>query len=148
MKKKFDNEPYTRKVEKPWGWEIHWVPDSKPYMGKILHLNEGHRFSLQYHDQKLESWYLMSGTAKIIWDNKGGELEEMLMEEGKGYSVDEKQRHRIFGVTECEIMEVSMPEIGVTYRLEDDYTRAGKNEDDQERELRNRQSLSTNKGKI
>ena len=135
--KNFDNLPYSRRVEKPWGWEIHWVPDDKPYMGKVLHINKGRRFSLQYHDKKLESWYLISGRAKIIWDDYRGELEEVEMKKGKGYSVDIKQRHRIFGIIGCDIIEVSMPEVGVTYRLEDDYARAGRNEDAKERELRN-----------
>src|SRR3989344_912165 len=135
--KNFNNLPYSRRVEKPWGWEIHWVPDGKPYMGKLLHINAGQRFSLQYHDQKLESWYLLSGRAKIIWDNNQGELEEVEMELGKGYSIDARQRHRILGIADCEIVEVSMPEEGTTYRLEDDYQRAGRNEDVKERELRN-----------
>lgn len=134
---KFDNLPYARRVEKPWGWEIHWVPDDRPYMGKILHINAGHRFSLQYHDKKLETWYLIKGRAKIIWDNDQGKLEEAEMEGGRGYSVDVKQRHRIYGITDCEIIEVSTSEIGTTYRLEDDYQRAGRNEDEKERELRN-----------
>lgn len=114
------------------------MPDDKPYMGKILHINAGQRFSLQYHDKKLETWYLMSGRAKIIWDGDHGQLEEVEMEKGKGYSVDAKQRHRINGITDCEVVEVSMPEVGVTYRLEDDYERTGRNEDKKERELRNK----------
>lgn len=138
MKKKFNNKPYSRKVEKPWGWEIHWVPDNKPYMGKILHINKGQRFSLQYHDKKLESWFLISGKAKIIWDNNKGDLEGVEMMPNVGYSVDAKQRHRVYAITNCEFVEVSMPEVGVTYRLEDDYSRAGKNEDAKERELRNK----------
>lgn len=136
-KKRFNNEPYARRVEKPWGWEIHWVPDDMPYMGKHLHINKGHRFSLQYHDKKRESWYLLSGKAKLIWDNDLGQLEEIELEPGKGYTTDLKQRHRIYGVTDCDIIEVSTSEIGVTYRLEDDYARAGRNEDAKERELRN-----------
>lgn len=136
--KKFLNKPYARKVEKPWGWEIHWVPDDLPYMGKILHLDKGHRFSLQYHDKKRESWYLLSGEAKIIWDGDDGNLVETPMKPGTGYHVDLKQRHRIYGITDCDIIEVSTPEIGVTYRLEDDYKRVGRNEDEKERELRNK----------
>jgi len=59
------------------------------------------------------------------------------MKKNQGYNVDAKQRHRILAISDCEIMEVSMPEVGVTYRLEDDYSRAGRNEDAKERELRN-----------
>lgn len=148
MSKKFDNSPYSRRVEKPWGWEIHWVPDDKPYMGKTLHIKAGHRLSLQYHDKKRESWLLISGRAKVIWDGEDGELMETELVEGKGFTCDLEQRHRLVGITDCDVVEVSTPETGTTYRLEDDYDRTGRNEDEKERELRNRQSLSTNKGKL
>ncbi len=37
----FTQEPYSLRIEKPWGHEIHWVPADAPYMGKVLHINEG-----------------------------------------------------------------------------------------------------------
>ncbi|HUD09407.1 MAG TPA: cupin [Patescibacteria group bacterium] len=122
-KTKFDNSPYSKKIEKPWGWEIHWVPEDRPYMGKVLHINEGKRLSLQVHDQKQESWFLMNGKAKIIWDNQNGELIETELENGKGYSCSIGQRHRLVGITDCDVLEVSTPEMGTTLRLEDDYKR-------------------------
>lgn len=132
---KFDTNPYVRKIEKPWGWEIHWTLDDKPYMGKILHINEGARLSLQKHDQKLESWYLMSGRAKVIWENsEDGELFETELEEGKGYSCQVGQRHRLAGITDCDIIEVSTPEIGTTFRLEDDYNRPDETPDQRKKE--------------
>ena len=134
--KKFNTKPYVRKIEKPWGWEIHFVPDDRPYMGKIIHINAGARLSLQKHDQKTESWYLMSGRAKLIWDDADGNLVETDLEPGKGYSCEVGQRHRLAGVTDCDIIEVSTPEIGTTYRLEDDYNRP--DETPEEREKRNK----------
>lgn len=139
MKKKFANKPYVRRIEKPWGWEIHWVPDDRPYMGKIIHINAGSRLSLQKHDQKTESWYLMSGRAKVIWDDESGDLVETELESGKGYSCQIGQRHRLAGITDCDVIEVSTPEIGTTYRLEDDYNRS--DETPKERELRNKGKL-------
>ena len=142
LEKKFNNQPYARKVEKPWGFEIHFVPDGKPYMGKILHINAGARLSLQKHDQKEESWYLINGRAKVIWEREeDGELLETELESGKGYSCEVGQRHRLAGITDCDVIEVSTPEIGTTYRLEDDYSRAGRNEDAEERKKRNRGEL-------
>lgn len=117
------NEPYLKRIDKPWGYEIHWVEEDKPYMGKIIHINSGTRLSLQKHDQKQESWFLMSGRAKIIWDDENGNLVETEMESGKGYSCATGQRHRLVGITDCDIIEVSTPEIGTTFRLEDDYSR-------------------------
>lgn len=117
------NEPYVKKIEKPWGYELHFVPEYMPYMGKIEHINAGARMSLQSHDQKQESWFLMKGKAKIIWDGEDGKLVETEMEEGKGYTCRIGQRHRLAGITDCDIIEVSTPEQGTTYRLEDDYKR-------------------------
>lgn len=120
---KFTTSSYVKKIEKPWGYELHWVPESRPYMGKIMHVNAGARMSLQIHDQKLESWFLMSGKAKIIWENDKGEMVETIMESSQGYSNNVGRKHRLAGITDCDIIEVSTPEIGTTYRLEDDYQR-------------------------
>ena len=120
---KFTNTPFVKRIEKPWGYELHWVEESIPYMGKVLHIDAGKRLSLQTHDQKQESWFLMKGEAKIILDDQNGNLVETEMESGKGYSCAVGQRHRLAGITDCDIIEVSTPEIGITHRLEDDYSR-------------------------
>ena len=122
-KTKFTNAPYVKRVEKPWGYELHWVPEDKPYMGKIEHINAGARLSLQVHDQKQESWFLMNGRGKIIWEDENGNLIETELEAGKGYTCALGQKHRLVGITDCDIIEVSTPELGTTWRLEDDYKR-------------------------
>jgi mannose-6-phosphate isomerase-like protein (cupin superfamily) len=114
---------YVRRVDKPWGYELHWVPTDAPYMGKILHINAGKRLSLQLHDQKMESWLIMSGKAKVVWENASGELTETMLEPGKGYTTQLGQKHRLVGVTDCDVIEVSTPELGTTWRLEDDFSR-------------------------
>lgn len=116
-------------MEKPWGYELHWVEEDKPYMGKILHIDAGKRLSLQYHDKKQESWFLMSGQAKIIWEDTNGNLVETEMQPGMGYTCQTGQKHRLAGITDCDIIEVSTPEIGNTYRLEDDYERPTETEE-------------------
>lgn len=119
----FSNESYVNRVEKPWGYELHWVPVGMPFMGKVLHINAGHQFSLQLHDSKQESWWLSRGDALLIWDNNRGELVETKMEMNKGYTLMIGQRHRIRAMTDCDVLEVSTPEKGTTWRLEDDYAR-------------------------
>ncbi len=78
----------------------------------------------------------MRGRAKIVWDNEKGELIETELEYGKGYTCRVGQRHRLVGITDCDIIEVSTPEIGTTERLEDDYGRP--NETEEMRKLENR----------
>ncbi len=121
--------PYQKKIKKPWGYEIHWTPLNLPYVGKILHINVGKRLSLQYHDKKQETWYIIKGKAKVIWDNEQKELVETKLEYGKGYTCTVGQRHRLIAIADCDIIEVSTPEIGITYRLEDDYRRPDETEE-------------------
>lgn len=122
-------QPYQKKIEKPWGYEIHWTSSDLPYMGKILHINAGKRLSLQRHNKKQETWYILKGKAKLIWDNEKKELIETELEYGYGYTCTIGQRHRLVGITDCDVVEVSTPEIGVTERLEDDYSRPDETEE-------------------
>lgn len=133
-KEPVNTQPYARKIDKPWGWEIHWTPDNLPYMGKVLHINAGARLSLQAHDKKQESWFLLEGRAKVAWDDEEGNLIETELEPGKGYTCALGQRHRLIGITDCDVAEVSTPEIGTTYRLEDDYAREHETEEVRERD--------------
>lgn len=128
-KSKFRSTPYIKRVEKPWGYELHFVPGDKPYMGKILHINAGKRLSLQVHDQKMESWYKLSGRVTIVWEDSWGKLVETNMEDGSGYTTQIGQKHRLVGIEDADVLEVSTPEIGNTYRLEDDYSRPTETEE-------------------
>lgn len=119
----FVTESYVRRIEKPWGYELHWVKEDAPYMGKIIHINAGARLSLQLHDEKQESWLLVNGQAAVSWENTEGELVETTLQSGVGYSTQLGQRHRLIGITDCDVVEVSTPELGTTWRLEDDYAR-------------------------
>jgi len=87
------------------------------------------RLSLQIHDQKQESWFLMAGEAKVIWENASGELTETILQKGVGYSTTVGQKHRLVGISDCDILEVSTQEVGTTWRLEDDYERPHETED-------------------
>ncbi len=122
-KSKFINSPFLIKVEKPWGHELIFTQPDLPYTGKIISIKAGKRLSLQIHDEKQESCFLVSGECNLIIENTEGELETINMEAEKGYTIKKSQRHRFHSVTDCELFEVSTPEIGITYRLEDDYRR-------------------------
>lgn len=119
----FSTSSYIKRVEKPWGYELHWVPERAPYMGKILHINAGARLSLQVHDAKQESWFIIQGRAAVLWEDNAGELVETELQPGVGYSTQVGQKHRLKGLTDCDIVEVSTPELGTTWRLEDDFER-------------------------
>lgn len=128
-KSKFSNAPFVKKVPKPWGYELIFTPDGLSYTGKLMHVKAGTRQSLQVHDSKVETYYLGSGRGGVIIENSKGEMEEVEFEKGKGYTTQVGQKHRIFGITDCDVLEFSTPELGTTYRLEDDYSRPDETEE-------------------
>jgi mannose-6-phosphate isomerase len=121
--KDFSTESYVKRIEKPWGYELHWIPEGLPYMGKLLHIDAGKRLSLQVHDEKQEAWFLVSGRGAVIWENNEGDLIETELQQGVGYHTRVGQKHRLKGITDCDIIEASTPEAGTTWRLDDDYAR-------------------------
>src|SRR5438045_544536 len=54
----------TRKVEKPWGYELIWA-HADDYVGKVLFVKAGESLSLQFHREKDESWLVHSGRARL-----------------------------------------------------------------------------------
>lgn len=134
----FSIDSYVRRIKKPWGYEIHFTPDHLPYMGKMLHIDEGKRLSLQAHDKKQESWYLVSGSVILVIEDSDGEMTEVELKMSQGYTCAVGQKHRLKGGDGGgDVFEVSTPELGNTYRLEDDYNRS--TETPEEREKRNEQ---------
>ena len=127
-KSKFTIKPFFQKVIKPWGYEILLTPEESPVTGKILHLDDGKRFSLQYHDKKEETLTLIEGRAYIILDDEKGEMKKIEMEMKKGYFIRPFQKHRCQGIKNCLISESSTKEEGNTVRLEDDYNRGTETE--------------------
>ena len=125
----FSIEPYARIISKPWGREIHLVAEGAPYMAKIIEISDGHRLSFQLHDQKTETWTLLSGEASVLLEDQNGELHEIPLEIGVGYSCAIGQKHRLIGKKDGRVFEASTPEIGTTVRLEDDYRRPDETEE-------------------
>lgn len=110
-------------IDKPWGREIILSTPDLPYTAKILEIKAGKRLSLQYHDQKLETLCLFSGEANIIWGKDQSNLITEKMIDGQGYTITPGTIHRFQAITNCRLFEASTPEIGTTYRLEDDANR-------------------------
>lgn len=132
--KEFKLDPYIKRIDKPWGYELHFVPESCTYMGKLIHINEGARLSLQVHDEKTESWLVIKGEAAAEWENNTGQMVKSELNSGMGYTISLGQKHRLVGITDCDIIEVSTPERGTTWRLEDDYSRPDETPDFRQKE--------------
>jgi quercetin dioxygenase-like cupin family protein len=115
-----------QKVEKPWGHEIWWARTER-YVGKILHVKAGESLSLQYHNVKDETILIQSG--RMLFETKragdSGELQRIEMNPGDVFHITPGTVHRMTGLTDCDIVEVSTPELEDVVRLEDRYGRQG-----------------------
>ena len=115
----------SRRVEKPWGYEEIWAETDR-YVGKILAVRAGRRLSLQFHNQKDESIYLVRGHLRLTLESDVGELEVIELAPGEARRIPPGRRHRFEAVDDCEIVEVSTPELEDVVRLEDDFGRVGR----------------------
>ncbi|HZI42277.1 MAG TPA: cupin [Gemmatimonadaceae bacterium] len=113
-------------VPKPWGHETIWAR-TDDYVGKILHINAGHALSVQYHNVKDETVYLLAG--KIIyrvWHNgSDGEPTDIGLQVGHAYRITPHTIHQMEAVTDCDILEVSTNHLDDVVRLTDRYGREG-----------------------
>jgi len=114
-----------KKIDKPWGYEILYA-QSESYVGKILHINKGECISLQFHTVKDETIYLSWGSMELQVE-QDGRLMTIAMKPGDTYRIMPKVRHRFIAVEECEILEVSTPQVDDVIRIEDKYGRIKKN---------------------
>lgn len=115
-------------VKKPWGEEV-WFAQTEKYAGKILKVSKGHRYSLQYHERKMETQYLYSGLVKFIFGESEDSLQELILKPGDKIDVVPPMIHRVEALEDSEIFEVSTPELDDVVKLHDDYGRSGKGND-------------------
>ena len=111
------------RVEKPWGYELHWAKTDR-YVGKVIHITAGHALSLQYHNKKDETILLWAG--RLRFELRDGDTVRVWeMHPGERVRVRPKMVHRMTAVEDCDIVEVSTPELDDVVRLEDRYGREG-----------------------
>jgi mannose-6-phosphate isomerase len=110
-------------VPKPWGHETIWASTDQ-YVGKILHINAGEALSVQYHNIKDETVYLLSGTLVYrVWEND--QPRDIPLAIGEAFRVTPGTIHQMEAVTDCDILEASTPHLDDVVRLTDRYGRQG-----------------------
>lgn len=109
-------------VDKPWGHELIWAHTER-YVGKVLHIKKGESLSYQYHVVKDETIRLLTGLLEmdIETDSERGKLRLM---PGECLHITPGMKHRMIAVEDCDVLEVSTPELDDVVRLEDRYGRA------------------------
>lgn len=103
-------------VKKGWGHELIWATNDK-YCGKLLKFNTGAKFSMHFHAEKDESWYVLSGKFKLrTVDTKTADEYEKILNEGDSIRILPLQPHQLLCIEEGVIIEVSTPD-----SVEDNY---------------------------
>jgi mannose-6-phosphate isomerase len=116
-----DSEP--RSVEKPWGHEVWWA-QTDSYAGKLLYVEAGHRLSLQFHREKDESSYLLSGRLRLTRGASAGELDTEEVSPGYCWRIEPGVVHSIEAIEDAVVLEVSTAHLDDVVRLEDRYGRS------------------------
>jgi quercetin dioxygenase-like cupin family protein len=112
------------RVDKPWGHEI-WYAHTTQYAGKIIVVEAGHRLSLQYHEAKDETSYLLSGKLRLWQGDSAESLVEREISPGEAWRNTTGVVHTIEAIETATVLEVSTPELEDVVRLDDRYGREG-----------------------
>ena len=110
-------------IEKPWGKE-EVIEINDRYMMKKLTMWKDHRCSLQYHNHKKETIYVLSGQLRIYVGPTKDELSSKVYGPDETITLEPGVVHRMEGVEDCIYLEASTPEMHDVVRLSDDYNRS------------------------
>jgi len=131
-------------VNKPWGNEL-WIADGErtPYALKRILFKAGNRTSLQVHEYKFETNYVLSGSGKLYKSKEILDIADFLvngmseqdvknyessfviidLEPGVVFDVAPGFVHRVVAVSNLEFIEASTPHLDDVIRLQDDQGR-------------------------
>ena len=103
-------------IEKGWGHEFIWATNDK-YCGKFLKFNKGAKFSMHFHREKDETWYVIDGVFDVlVIDTKDASVSRQRLEAGGVHRNEPLVPHQIICVEPGTILEVSTPD-----SVEDNY---------------------------
>ncbi len=109
-------------IHKPWGHEKIWAETNK-YVGKILFVEAGKRLSLQYHEKKDETILVKAGKLLLEIGSNKNQLQQIVLLPGDAYHIKTNMVHRMSGIEDTEVIEVSTPELDDVVRIQDDFGR-------------------------
>ncbi len=109
-------------VIKPWGYE-KWISCNEHYVVRELLIKKDHAVSLQYHEKKIETLYVLEGRAIYTLQRPGEDKTERIIGAGEILNQFPYEIHRQRALEDFRFIEVSTPELEDIVRLEDDYGR-------------------------
>jgi len=106
------------KVDKGWGYELIWATNDK-YCGKIMVFEkQGAKFSMHFHKEKEETWFVNSGKFNVRWlDTKTATLYEKELNEGDTWHNPPLQPHQLVALAPMS----SITEVSTADSVEDNY---------------------------
>ena len=112
-------------VEKGWGSELIWATNDR-YCGKLMNFRTGARFSMHFHRDKEETWYVQSGRFVVRGiDTATAEPHEEELQQGSVWHNVPCMPHQLQCIEAGTVIEVSTPD-----SVEDNY-RVGKGDSQQ-----------------
>jgi mannose-6-phosphate isomerase-like protein (cupin superfamily) len=102
VKKHSNNE-----VIKNWGKEVIIV-NNKDYCGKILEFKAGSKFSMHFHKNKHETFFVLKGTGKMkCIKTEDASIYEFELIPGTILEIEPLSPHQVFAETDMKIIEFS-----------------------------------------
>lgn len=103
-------------VEKGWGGEIIFATNNL-YCGKLMYFKAGAKFSMHFHDEKDETWFVLEGKFIVRYINtKDASISEKELNQGDTWRNFPLEPHQLVCLEEGVIIEVSTPD-----SVEDNY---------------------------
>lgn len=105
-------------VKKGWGSEFIFATNNK-YCGKLLQFNQDSKFSMHFHAEKDESWYILSGRFLVKFiETYDASLHEIELKTGDVWRNQPLQPHQVICLEQGTIIEVSTPDsVNDNYRI-------------------------------
>ena len=94
-------------VPKGWGNALI-IENNEMYCGKLLRFKSNCRFSMHYHMNKDETWYVQKGKFVYRWiDTENADMNESILRKGDVVRQRPGQPHQLMALTDGLIFEVS-----------------------------------------
>jgi len=95
-------------VPKGWGFE-KWIVNNEEYCGKLLYFAKGKKCSWHYHKLKDETFYIQSGTIKLLYsdDDDIEKANEITLKKGDNFHIYRGLRHQMIALEDTELFEFS-----------------------------------------
>ncbi len=110
-------------VDKPWGKE-ELIEYNDMYVVKKLYMYRGECCSMQYHELKRETIYVLKGKLRLYIGKDIDNLDITELIPGDRITIIPYTIHRMEGIEDCEYLECSTPELWDVIRLKDNYNRS------------------------